>query len=99
MTPGEFFSAVLLGSGAVFFLAGSVGLLRVPDVYTRLHALTKADNVGLGLVVAGLVLQAPSWAVAGKLVFIWLLVMVASASACHLVARAALARGIVPWKP
>ena len=89
---------MLLFTGAIFFLAGTVGLLRFPDVYTRLHALTKADNVGLGLIVAGLVMQTSSLAVAGKLILIWLLVLVASASACHLVARTALNRGIVPWK-
>jgi multicomponent Na+:H+ antiporter subunit G len=90
-------SAGLLILGGVFFLAGTVGLLRFPDVYTRLHALTKADNLGLGLVVAGLAVQAESWAVVGKLALIWLLVLVASAFACHLVARAALRRGMAPW--
>jgi multicomponent Na+:H+ antiporter subunit G len=90
-------SAGLLILGGAFFLAGTVGLLRFPDVYTRLHALTKADNLGLGLVVAGLAVQAESWAGVGKLALIWLLVLVASAFACHLVARAALRRGIAPW--
>ncbi len=98
MTITALFSAVLIVAGALFFIAGTVGLLRFPDVYTRLHALTKADNVGLGLIVAGLMLQSSSWAVAGKLLLIWLLVLVASASACHLVARTALDRGIIPWK-
>lgn len=73
-----------------------MGLLRFPDVYTRLHALTKADNLGLGLMVLGLALQAGSWAVALKLVLIWLLVLAASAAASHLVARAALRAGMVP---
>jgi multicomponent Na+:H+ antiporter subunit G len=90
-------SAGLLILGGVFFLAGTVGLLRFPDVYTRLHALTKADNLGLGLVVAGLAVQAESWATVGKLALIWLLVLIASAFACHLVARAALRRGMAPW--
>jgi multicomponent Na+:H+ antiporter subunit G len=90
-------SAGLLLLGGGFFLAGTVGLLRFPDVYTRLHALTKADNLGLGLVVAGLAVQAESWAAVGKLALIWLLVLVASGFACHLVARAALRRGISPW--
>lgn len=98
MAITELLSAVLLIAGSLFFMAGTVGLLRFPDVYTRLHALTKADNVGLGLIVAGLVLQAPSWEVAGKLLLIWLLVLVASASACHLVARTALERGVTPWR-
>ncbi len=98
MQVAEFLTLFLLLSGAGFFLAGTVGLLRFPDVYTRLHALTKADNVGLGLVVAGLVLQAESWAAMGKLLLIWLLVLLASASVAHLVARTALRKGIRPWK-
>ncbi|MEA3243829.1 MAG: monovalent cation/H(+) antiporter subunit G [Pseudomonadota bacterium] len=98
MRVTEFLTLFLLLAGAGFFLAGTVGLLRFPDVYTRLHAVTKADNVGLGLVVAGLVLQAESWAAMGKLLFIWLLVLLASASVAHLVARTALRKGIRPWK-
>lgn len=91
-------SAVLLIAGAMFFLAGTLGLLRFPDVYTRLHALTKADNVGLGLMVAGLAIQAESWAAAGKLLLIWLLVLLAGSTVSHLVARGALQRGIRLWK-
>jgi len=98
MRVTEFLTLFLLLAGAGFFLAGTVGLLRFPDVYTRLHALTKADNVGLGLVVSGLVLQAESWAAMGKLLFIWLLVLLASASVAYLVARTALRKGIRPWK-
>ncbi|HFD86358.1 MAG TPA: monovalent cation/H(+) antiporter subunit G [Gammaproteobacteria bacterium] len=98
MTLSDILSAVLLIAGGVFFLAGTLGLLRFPDVYTRLHALTKADNVGLGLVVAGLILQAESLAAAGKLVLIWLLVLLAGASVAYLVAAAARQRGIKIWK-
>lgn len=94
----DYLTVFLLLAGGGFFLAGTVGLLRFPDVYTRLHALTKADNVGLGLMVAGLMVQAPSWAVAGKLLLIWLLVMLAGASVGHLVARSSLQRGIKPWR-
>jgi len=98
MTPAEYLTAVLLIVGSVFFLAGTLGLLRFPDVYTRLHALTKADNVGLGLIVAGLAIQIASWAGAVKLLLIWLLVLLAGASVSHLVSRAALRRGISVWK-
>jgi multicomponent Na+:H+ antiporter subunit G len=98
MSVTEILTFMLLTAGAVFFLAGTVGLLRFPDVYTRLHALTKADNVGLGLVVAGLALQAESWAVVCKLLLISLLVLVSSASVAHLVAAAARQRGIQLWK-
>ena len=91
-------SAVLLIAGAGFFFAGTLGLVRFPDVYTRLHALTKADNLGLGLVVLGLMLQAESVAAAGKLLLIWLLLIAASSAAGQLVARWAQDNGIRPWR-
>lgn len=94
----DILTVILLIAGAVFFLAGTVGLLRLPDVYTRLHALTKADNVGLGLMVLGLILQVESWAVVGKLLLIWILVLLAGASVAHLIATAARQRGITLWK-
>ena len=53
----ELWTVVAVVAGAFFFLAGTVGLLRFPDSFTRLHALTKADNLGLGLVVLGLLPQ------------------------------------------
>ncbi|MGD8853971.1 MAG: monovalent cation/H(+) antiporter subunit G [Gammaproteobacteria bacterium] len=98
LAPSEYLSAALLMIGGLFFLAGTLGLLRFPDVYTRLHALTKADNVGLGLIVTGLALQAASWTIAIKLVFIWLLVLLAGASVAYLVASSALRKGIRLWK-
>ena len=64
-----------------------MGLLRFPDSLTRLHALTKADNLGLGLVVVGLIAQADSVAAALKLVCIWLLVLLSSATVSQLIAR------------
>jgi multicomponent Na+:H+ antiporter subunit G len=91
-------SIALLLTGAGFFFAGTVGLLRFPDVYTRLHALTKADNLGLGLIVIGLMLRVESAAAAGKLLVIWLLVLTASGAASQLVASWARARRIRPWR-
>ena len=97
MAPSDYVACALLILGAVFFLAGTLGLLRFPDVYTRLHALTKSDNVGLGLIVAGLALQAESWFVAGKLLLTWFLVLLAGASVAYLIANGAMRRGIRPW--
>lgn len=77
----------LIGLGTLFFLAGSIGLLRFPDVLTRLHALTKADNLGLGLICLGLAWQAGFTPTAFKLLLIWLLALLAGATSCHLVAR------------
>lgn len=94
----DFLTVILLLTGAFFFFAGTLGLLRFPDVYTRLHALTKADNVGLGLIVLGLAVQSQTLAGAGKLLLIWLLVMLAGASTANLIAGGALRRGIRLWK-
>lgn len=91
-------SVVLFALGGFFFLAGTVGLLRFPDVYTRLHALTKVDNLGLGLVVLGLTLQAESLSVVFKLLLIWALALAASATICYLIAEAALRTGVPVWR-
>lgn len=80
---------ILIGTGTVFFLLGTLALIRFPDMFTRLHALTKADNLGLGMVAAGLALHSGSFAVAMKLLLIWLLILLASASISHLIARTA----------
>lgn len=98
MAMTNYVSAALLILGGIFFFAGTLGLLRFPDVYTRLHATTKADNVGLGLIILGLALQAETGFIVGKLLLIWLLVLFAGASVCHLIARHALHRGIRLWK-
>ncbi len=75
--------------GMVFFLAGTVGLLRFPDTLTRLHALTKADNLGLGLVVLGL-LPRVAWPLGAlKLVAVWLLALLAGATVGQLLGTAA----------
>ena len=76
-------------AGAFFFLAGTVGLLRFPDALSRLHALTKADNLGLGLIVLGLLFQAEGLISALKLVAVWLLTLLAGATVTQLIARTA----------
>jgi multicomponent Na+:H+ antiporter subunit G len=85
----ELWTIVAVSSGAFFFLAGTVGLLRFPDTLTRLHALTKADNLGLGLVVLGLLPRMPDPLAAAKLLCVWLLVMLSGATVSQLIARVA----------
>jgi multicomponent Na+:H+ antiporter subunit G len=97
VTVADWLALPLLAGGAFFFVAGTVGLLRFPDLFTRLHALTKADTLGLGLTAAGLAVRSGSLAVSLKLLLAWLLVLVASSTSCHLVARAARRRGLAPW--
>ena len=88
----EILSVLLITTGLGFYAAGSIGLLRLPDLYTRLHALTKADNLGLGMIVIGLALLSGSAIIAIKLLLIWILVLAASAASAHLIAQQALRR-------
>lgn len=94
----ELLSGACLIAGSAFFLAGTVGLLRFPDVYTRLHALAKADNLGLGFILLGLLFRSADFATGLKLVLVWLLVLTASAAVSFLIARRARRRGIVHWQ-
>jgi multicomponent Na+:H+ antiporter subunit G len=92
MSMADWATAASLVIGGFFFLAGTVGLLRFPDLHSRLHALTKADNLGLGFVVFGLCLQSGGPAIALKLILIWLLSLLASTTSCFLIANSAAER-------
>ena len=81
------FSVAAISAGSVFFLAGTLGLLRFPDTLSRLHTLTKADNVGLGLVVIGLLPLAHGVLGGLKLVVVWMLVQLSGATVGQLIAQ------------
>ena len=83
-------------AGAVFFTAGTVGLIRFPDVPSRLHALTKADNLGLGLVLAGTAVLLGSWTSAGVLLLTWLLALTAASVSARLLAEVAVEQSAGP---
>ncbi|ESQ16813.1 MAG TPA: cation:proton antiporter [Chromatiaceae bacterium] len=83
-------SALLVSTGSLFFVAGTVGLLRLPDLFSRLHALTKADNLGLGLIMLGLMPFVPDLFYGAKMILLWLLVMLSGATGSHLIAKRAL---------
>lgn len=88
MTLTELLTVGSVLAGCCFFFTGTLGLLRFPDTHTRLHALTKADNLGLGLVVLGLSFQAGSPAAILKLIVLWLFVLLASATTAYLIGGA-----------
>jgi len=88
----DLFGISLIFIGIGFYAAGSIGLLRLPDIYSRLHALTKADNLGLGILCAGLALLNGGLLYAMKLLLVWLLVLAASATTSHMIAQQALRR-------
>lgn len=89
-------SWILLVAGGLFCIVGGIGLHRMPDVYTRMHAASVTDTLGAGLVLLGLILQA-GWTLAmAKLVIIGLLIFFTSPAAVHALVRAALGRGLEP---
>jgi multicomponent Na+:H+ antiporter subunit G len=87
VTAGDLVGAALVAAGCFFFLAGTLGLLRFPDTLSRLHALTKADNLGLGLVCAGLAVVDGSVIGVARLALIWLLTLAASTLSAFFIAR------------
>lgn len=86
----------LLLSGAFFLLLAGIGVLRLPDVFTRLHAAGMGDTLGVALTVAGLMLQAGLTSVTVKLLLIWLFVWFTSPISGHSVVRSALLAGVKP---
>ena len=89
-------SWVLLISGGFFVLVGSVGLVRMPDFFTRIHAASITDTLGAGLVILGLLLQSTGALGAFKLVLILAFLVITGPTATHALAKAALHGGLRP---
>lgn len=83
-------------AGGFFCIVGALGLLRMPDFYTRMHAASVIDTLGAGLILAGLMMQAGLTLVTGKLLMVGVLLFFASPTATHALARAAMGRGLKP---
>lgn len=91
-------AAILIVTGCGFFLAGSVGLLRLPDFYCRLHATTKCDIVGAVFILAGVGLISAPDLDSIRILALIALVMTTSPTAGHALARAGWHAGYRPWK-
>lgn len=89
-------SWVCLVAGGFFCLVGGIGLLRMPDFYTRMHAASVTETLGAGLILLGLLIQAGITLVGAKLLMIGLLIFFTSPAASHALAKAALSRGLQP---
>ena len=92
----DILSWIFLVAGSGFCLIGGLGLLRMPDVFTRLHAVSVIETLGMGLIILGLILQAGFTLVAAKLIIIAALILLTSPVATHALAQAALHAGIRP---
>lgn len=93
----------LLGAGLFFTFVGSIGLLRFPDFYTRLHATGKCDTLGAGLIILGLLIyhffyypETPL--IPAKLIFLIFFIFIANPTATHALMKAAYQMGIKPWR-
>lgn len=89
-------SWLCLLAGGAFCVIGGLGLLRMPDFYTRMHAASVTDTLGAGLMLLGMMLQSGAGLVTAKLVMVGLLIFFASPTATHALAKAARARGLEP---
>lgn len=89
--------AVLLVTGTFFLTAGTIGYLRLPDFFTRMHAISKSDTLGALLSVLGLACLAGDLIVALKLCLIAVFVFLTNPVATHALSRAALLIGVQPW--
>ena len=94
----DILSWFFLCGGAVFCVIGGIGIVRLPDFYTRTHGASITDTMGAGMVLIGLMFQAGMatvpWLVVSKLAFILLLLLLTSPTSGHALVKAASARGV-----
>jgi multicomponent Na+:H+ antiporter subunit G len=91
-------SWVAILAGLFFMLVGAVGILRMPDVFTRLHAAGMTDTMGAGFLILGMCLQAGVGLVLVRLIFVYAFLLFTSPISTHALARAALASGVEPYR-
>ena len=89
-------SGALLAAGAVLVVIGALGLIRMPDFYTRMHAAGITDTLGAGLILLGLMVQAGFGLVAVKLFLIGVFLFFTSPTSTHAIANAASTAGLKP---
>ena len=89
-------SGCLLGAGGFFCVVGGIGILRMPDFYTRMHATSVTETLGATLILLGLMLQAGFTLVAAKLAIVGLLIFFASPTASHALVKAGMMRRVEP---
>jgi len=92
----DFASIALMGVGVIFVLAGAIGVVRLPDFYTRMHAAGVTDTLGAELIVLGLMLQAGFTLLSAKLLLVGFILFLTSPTATHAVANAAHRAGLNP---
>jgi multicomponent Na+:H+ antiporter subunit G len=97
MTPVEWAIVALAVLGAFFGAVAAIGLVRMPDIYTRAHAASKSDTLGAILTIAAVALALESGLSTVKAVFLIVFMFITNPTATHAIARAAEDQGIEPW--
>ncbi|MBI2831331.1 MAG: monovalent cation/H(+) antiporter subunit G [Chloroflexi bacterium] len=90
-------AAVLMVSGAFFLTVSCIGLIRLPDVYSRIHAVGKSETLGAILMLGGLAIYNGWTLTTARLLLILLFILLANPAATHAIARSALVSGLEPW--
>ena len=85
--------------GAALALTGAVGIVRMPDFYTRLHPAGKSDTLAQALILGGLMFQADDWTIVAKLALLSLFLFVTAPTATHAITKAAQLDQLEPWTP
>jgi len=85
-------------AGLFFMLTGTLGILRMPDVFTRLHAAGMTDTMGAGFLLLGMCFHAPAWHVLVRLGIVYVFLLFTSPISTHALARAAIAGGVEPYR-
>jgi multicomponent Na+:H+ antiporter subunit G len=91
-------TVLLLLVGAFFMLAGTIGFLRFPDFYSRMHATGKCDTLGEGLMLVALIVYGGATFVSVKILFLILFILLANPTSTHAIAKAAYDVGLEPWR-
>lgn len=92
----EIFSWFLLVGGGFFVFVGGIGLIRLPDFYTRIHAAGLTDTLGAGMILCGLMVQSDNGLVTAKLLMILFFILFTSPASTHALVKAALFSGVRP---
>ena len=93
---GGIISGLLLLAGSFFAVVGGIGIVRLPDFYTRLHGGGMTDTLGAGLVLIGLMFQSGISLTTAKLVMILAFLLICSPTSCHALAQSAVSEGLQP---
>ena len=94
----EIISGILLIIGSLFILMAGVGLVKMPDLYTRMSATTKASTLGVGLVLIGTAIYFGNVGVTSRAIIIIIFLLLTAPIAAHMIARAAYFDGVPLWK-